>query len=474
MRASLWLTSAAAFGLALGGGSLALRSGQAPPEVNRATRQSPADPLLAGYRRSAADLAAHYWNDDPREPHIRPTQGDGGPSNGLVVDSSPVPTIWQMAQYANLLYQDWKLLGDADAAAKLRANWAYVKRVSGPYLAGDGKADRSINISDDAAWKANYLAQVHEVTRDPAALAALLEMIPATMARFAQPGVPHRAFGRSPGGRPLFTGAHGMLYAAANEAEPRRTYGLISSVIEAMMANAALYAFEQSGDIDYRDYAVATWAWIRRDLRTAKANAADAATGLYLCDLELDPAKGAPAPRNLFWGKPIRGLSAEYSGGTLAMAVLSARLYRLTDDPRYLAEARSIVAAFPRPDAFGRVRAGRTLFVNERDPWTDGYWYPAAVAEVLSLPGVDPSGAFAAALENTAAAIARQRTADGYYGADWSGPELNFTDKTRLWSETARLANGGRGGGQASPEQIMTSASSASVMLAAVALKRGR
>lgn len=459
------------------GGGVAL-TGRAHPSSAPATAAPEADPIAAGAARARADMAAHFWDaaGSPASdglPRIRATEGDGGPRNGLVVDGSRAITFWQMAQYANLLHATWKQTADPDAAAKLAAEWRSVKAAYLPaLLAGDGAADHSVNVSDDAAWKANYLAQAHEVTGDPAALDALAEMIPATLARFRAPG-PQRAFGASPRGAALAAGSYGITYAAPRDGPALRTYGLISSLYEAMLANAALYAFEKTGDGAYRDYAVHTWAWIRANLRTAKENDADTATGVYLCDLELGPAVAdRPAARHRFWGKPIRGLSAEYSGGTLAMAVLSARLYRLTHDDRYLAEARGIVAAFTLPDAFGRTRGRETLLVNERDPWTDGYWYPSTVAEVLTLPGVDADGRFRAALRATARAIVAARTPAGYYPADWSGPELTFTDGTRTWAERGRRANGGRGGGQATPEQVMTSAGGAAVVQAAAGLGR--
>lgn len=481
--------------LTIAGGAAALLShgsaglvGQAATPVSAAVRAA-TDPattagdsaIATGYRRLVADLDGHFWDSNRAAnvvnmPRLRPTQGDGGPRNGLLLDQWKVPTFWQMAQYAKLMTGEWRIDHDDAAKRRIAQNWAYLQKVNTPAeLSGDGSRDRTVNISDDAAWKANYLAQVHEVTGDPAALAYLMEMIPATLTRFADPKQPRIDYGTSAGGRPFFSNPYGMLYAADGDAAGTASYGRISSLYEVMLAYAALYVFEQTGNDAYRRYAVNTWRWVFQNLRNEKENDGDSATGIYLCDLQLDPAtfvNGRPVAKNRYFGKPIRGLSAEYSGGTLAMAVLSARLYKATGDAAYLSEARSIAAAFVRPDAFLRLRDGTPLLVNERDPWTEGYWYPDFVAQVLVLPGVDGDGRFRAALRNTAAAIVRQRTGDGYYGADWSGAELNIADKTRTWIEEAARGNGGRGGGQALPQQIMTSANSGLVVQAAYALGR--
>jgi hypothetical protein len=446
------------------------------PSVTGDTHQAQSS-MSIGYDRAMEDMASHFWDPGAGgiEPqHIRTTEGDGGSRNGLIAPGARKPTFWQMAQYANVLYNAWRLGADPDTRDKIIANWQYVRKATSVHdLSGNGAADGSVNISDDAAWKANYFAQVHEVTGDPQALTALLNMIPATLDRFVVPGQRRRIYGASPSGATFASGQYGILYAAANDRKGLATYCFCSSLYETMLADASLYAFDHTKNPAYREYAAATWDWVHANLRTAKERTGDAATGVYLAELVLPEStkdRTKPSARNRFWGKPIRGLAAEYDGGTLAMAVLSARLYRSTGEERYLAEARSIIAAFPRLDAFGRRVGARTLFVDARDPWTNGYWYPAVVSEVLTLPGVDTGGLFKTALQDTARAIMASRTERGFYGADWSGPELNFTDGTRTWIEAAHKANGGAGGGQATPEQIMTSASAVSVVQAAYAL----
>jgi hypothetical protein len=165
-----------------------------------------------------------------------------------------------------------------------------------------------------------------------------------------------------------------------------------------------------------------------------------------------------------YYGPPVRGLSSSYSGGTMAMAVAAARLFRITKDQQYLDEARQITSDYVKRRAF--LRPGN-LFVNERDGWTDGHWAPYFADEVLSLPGVDAGGLWKTCTRNTALAIISHRTPDGFYGPDWSGPELNTNDKSMTWVEQARRGTGS-GSGMALPGQIMTSSDAAAMVSAAV------
>jgi hypothetical protein len=437
-----------------------------------ATTTPQAQSLNAGYTRSLDDLRTHFW--DAHSGRIQPTQGNGGPQNGLVVAGQNATTFWQMAQFHKLLYGAWHIDHRADAKEAIVANWHFIQSTyTQAQLRGDGRDDQSVSVSDDAGWKANFFAQVHSVIGDPEALHDLEEMLPRITHRFLDDNQPRILHGASPAGQPLYSNPHGILYAAEQDQHAYQTYGRVSTLYEATLALAALYAYEHDDDRAYLSYAKATFAWLQADLRNVKQSPADTATGVYLCELTLDPAKvrsGRLEAKNRYYTRPVRALSAEYSGGTLAMAVLAARLYRLTRDESYLNEVRSISEAFSRLDAFGRERNGIRMFVNERDPWTDGYWYPDFVSEVLPLPGVDKTGTFRNALRATAAAITAQRTSDGYYGADWSGRELDTANGVWTWAEESRRANQNQGGGPAAPEQIMTSANSALVLQAAHSL----
>lgn len=410
-----------------------------------------------------ADLAGHYFDPGTANvagmPRVRPTDGGGGPSNGLVIDSCrgwkdergrsrPCVGFWQMGQFVNLVYAHWKATGSSDDRELITAEWAYVRSQLGDEVLGGAGEGITVNASDDAAWQAEFLAQVEDVTHDPAALADLERMIPAELERFRDPSRPQD---RRPGDRfgwpPL-----GMLYQT-------RGYPPRSTSYDTYFALAAMHAFRRSGERTFLHYAQAVFELMRMRF---KVPASRPYGGVYYCELDLGHE---PAPHDPNGRPPQRGLSYEFIAGTMGEAILAAELYRATGDRQALQEARAIAAAMLKPDTYLRtVRAIGPVFLDDRDPWTDGYGFPAFVREVLSLPGADAGGAWRRTVQATAVSIARQRTPDGYYGADWSGPEANQGGPPGLTYQENFDRHPGQ---QAGARQIMTSASAGDVIEAA-------
>jgi hypothetical protein len=414
--------------------------------------------LSSGYRLMLRNLEGHFWQLGA-VPHIRPTNG-ANPAVGEVNDALATPSFWQMASFANVLYWDWMLTRSEASRAKLLAQWRYVRGVwTDRQLSSADPSTGIMNVSDDAAWAINYLVQTYAATGDIRALDDAKALLPTILDRWADPNAPRVSLGR------LRASPHGVLYATSTGDPDHQG---VASIFEAMIANAALEIRRASADQGELAYAKATFAWSRTYLRQRS-------TGLYYTELDIRPrlANGAvnshylkPIGDNL--GAPVRGLDATYLAGTMAMGVLAARLYKLTGEASYLAEAQSTAAAMARNDTY--LRSDGAL-VNARDPWTDGYWAPAYAVEVLSLPGVDPSHRLRAAMINTAASILSRETPDGYYGADWTGPERNPADGSMTWDEDARR-RAGSGAGQALANQIMTSSSSASMTQGGLAAQR--
>jgi hypothetical protein len=406
--------------------------------------------IASGYDRMLSDLDDHFWNAGVF-PHIRPTRG-GNPRVGEVDDSLFTPSFWQMASFANVLFWDVELTRSAESRARLDAQWRHIRMLwSDSELSSAAPATQIMNVSDDAAWAINYLVQTYAATGDKRALSDATALLPNILDRWADPNAPRVAFGRLRGS------PYGILYATP-DGDP--DHQGVSSIYESMIANAALEIHCASKDQGELAYAKSTFDWSKRYLRQAS-------TGLYYTELDVAPrlASGSANPHYLkpmgeMLGPPARGVDATYLGGTMAMGVLASRLYKLTGEAAYLAEAKSTAAAMSRIDTYLRPGGG---LVNARDPWTDGYWAPAYVAEVLTLPGVDPEHALRRAMIVTAKAILSRRTADGFYGADWTGPERNPVTGAMTWIEDAARRSGS-GSGQALPQQIMTSSNSASMV----------
>jgi len=97
------------------------------------------------------------------------------------------------------------------------------------------------------------------------------------------------------------------------------------------------------------------------------------------------------------------------------------------------------------------------VLLNDRDAWTNGLFAGDWVRDVLTLPGIGAK--HAAVLRATADSIRRNaRTPEGFYGGSWSGPAEG--------PESVWFAKGSK------PQQIMTSANSVNLLLAAAALEQ--
>ena len=422
--------------------------------------------------KAYADFIRIYWDEE--NSRIVPTKSEDGYNNGLPDPDAVVPSLWHAAQAINVLYERWKRTGDLDAKAKIADEWVYLKSVFTPTQLRNATS-LTANISDDAVWQAGVLRQAHEATGDALALQYLIELIPDTTRRWRDPNqtqINHDF--TTPGGIPFLSDPYGILYAELGS-PLEAVFGYISSTYELGLAVEALYVYAQNPTqyAAYREYAESVYDWAFEHMRSpAPTGPEKGAQGIYFTEFNLDPDVVAPQqylePRNDYYGKPIRGLSTFFDGGTLFMAVLAAELYGVTGEEAYLAEARSIAAVYTSTQAFGRVVNNVPLIGNLRDPWTNAYPFSAFARKVLTLDGVDPNNRFRVALLNTSKAILSQKTPDGRLGGDWHGPEHNFLTGNSLWSQEAASGYGGRnGGGQGWSGQIMTHASSLTVVQAA-------
>ena len=131
-----------------------------------------------------------------------------------------------------------------------------------------------------------------------------------------------------------------------------------------------------------------------------------------------------------------------------------ARLYRASGDDTYRQRAVRTADALRK-----RLTTAGGVFINDRDAWADGMFAGDWAREVLSLPGI--GGEHRLALQRTADSIcANARTPDGLFGGSWSGPAAGDGS---AWFRK-----------QSTPQQIMTSARSANMVIAAAATETVR
>ena len=203
-------------------------------------------------------------------------------------------------------------------------------------------------------------------------------------------------------------------------------------IIEALTARSALYLYQKTGIASYLTYAQGVWNWIH--------SCAAHPYGVFYVGADLDPSH-ACYKKGVQSSEPsaiTRGASVAYIGGTMAVASLSAQLYLLTGSTNYLEDINSILSAMLQTRTFLRpgsnVGLSGNVLLNDRDGWSDGIFAQNFARDVLSLAGVDISGEFKAVFNNTAQSIINQRTQDGFYGADWSGPEWDLNHRWMTWA----------------------------------------
>lgn len=435
------------------------------------------------------DFLRLWW--DSAANHFIHTDGSGSRNNGQPQPSNPKPAAWHMWSQVSVLYEHWKYTGSAADVTKVTQQWTYIKtKWTATQLRTDASANGISNISDDSCWHAKGLRMVHEMTGDANALTYLMDFIPAALERYKDPLQSQVSYGASPTGVLFKANPFGMLYAESGDATSIGTYGYISSVFEAIMADQALYVFRvDATKTNYLNYAVATYNWIYANLR--RNGSTLSAAGIYITGFNLDPnvaavsssvvnrAGGLPRSgqdtaqvyhggQDAYFGAPIRGLCAEYDGGTAAMGTLAYNLYIATGTASYLTEVNAICTGYRATNGFGRVYKGIPIFGQLRDAWTTGFSLSEFSRIALANPLVDTANGFRVSLRNTGKSILAQAYPEGRLTADWGGPEYNFLTGNRTWAAESADGYGGEvGGGLANPYQTMTHTSSLNALLAA-------
>lgn len=481
----------------LAGAGAALLAGagvEALALAGRPGSDAPTD-LQRGYDRLCSDLDDAWWDPGSATsnnlPGIRSTDGSGGWNTGrpnfntkpASVENARGESFWQESQYFRFLSNDRKLRSSRPNADAIRTGMA-TARVNAQSalwhsiytteeLSSNGASDGTVHVSDDAAWKLQALKAIHEASGATKDLAILRAATANMLSHYADDITPsHR---RTIGDLTFST--FGCLYALPGQ-DPNGQRR--ASTYETGIMEAALY-LARAGDTrdrPFRAYARIVYESFKATLQKP--------SGIYFQTLQLDPTgkfdntpflkpidASKPVPRQDFDGVTI--------GGTMGMAVVAAELFRQTGDNRFRHDVAHIVSGI----AAEYLQGG--CIVCDRDPWTAGVWGYDFASRALTLPDVDPNGKVAAAIAATGRKILSTRTPiDVYtgrpaygYSAEWSGNTGRSIGESRTgandgvamtWEEAGARANGGRGGGAAAPNQIMTSSSSGAMVQAAVYL----
>jgi hypothetical protein len=354
------------------------------------------------------DILAHFWVGDLTTGHILNTWGGyGGPS---IPD--PRGALWERAMLVFAMKNLYDVTADPVLAQRITRDWQYIKSV---YTAAELVAVGSghqIYGCDDAGWDTMFYLAAYDITHDPYAL---------DRAKVLATNAFNQWYDDQVGG--------GMWY------NDNRQW---KSLYQAGNAISSLRIYQLTGDREFLRQAMLSYVWMEKFLLRPD--------GLYWCDRGLSGPNGGDRPNDI-----REAGSVTFLGGNMAMAVLHARLYRMTGQDIY--RARAVRTA---NGILGRlVNRSSKVLIDDRDAWVNATFACQWVKEVLTLPGIDLQQV--QIICNTANSIyTLARTPDGYYSGCWSGT----ADGTGCaWYNVGSKA-----------DQIMTSANSVNMIVAAASV----
>jgi hypothetical protein len=362
---------------------------------------------LAGYgSRAVSDLLNHFWKGGTVDGQIVPTWNGYGTN---LPDARGA--LWERATLYHTLYDAWRFTGSESIRARLEADW---KRTRTAYTAAQLEAcgaDSGTNwASDDAGWSALMYVMAYRASGDPAALARAKGLLSHVYSRWLDD-------------------VHGGGLWYSDERKEKSLY-------QVAIVLASLWVSEAAGDRELFDRALQCYTWMEGHLLRED--------GLYWEGYGASGPVGKDHPASIG-----EGGSVVFLGGNLGMGALHGVLYRTTGEAMYRRRALRTAEAVRL-----HLTSATGCYLNDRDAWTEGTFAGEWVREVLSLKGIPSEDV--AVLTRTALSIARKaRTDDGYYGASWDGPAEGAGSV--WWRKNSK------------PQQIMTSANSAHLIIAAAA-----
>jgi predicted alpha-1,6-mannanase (GH76 family) len=319
--------------------------------------------------------------------------------------------LWERGMLIFAMDTFYRATGDAIARRRLELEWQRIKNLyTAEELAAAGT--RTHLACDDVGWDAKLYLTLYRASGDAYALDRAQALIEKGFGRWLDAEL---------GG--------GLWYNNQRKAKSLYQVGIVWS---------AFKLEETTGQKKFHDRAIACYDWMESHLLRPD--------GLYWCDCGRQGPLGKDRPDDI-----REAASVSFFGGNMAMGVLHAQRYRMTGDQQYL--QRAIRTA----EAISRKYVHDGVCLNDRDAWANGTFAADWVQDVLTLPGID--GKHCAWLLGTADSIFKNaRTPDGYYGGSWSGPAEG--------PGSSWCMKGSR------PQQIMTSGSSANLIMAAALVEK--
>lgn len=397
------------------------------------SKPAPSDAMLKLALAAQQDMLKNFWRGDAKTGHMMKED------HGLETAGQQY-MIW--AHTMMLLGMDimYEATGDPELKDRIAAQWNFTRdNFTEEMLTRPG---RWPNIAvDDAGWDAMAYMIWYRVTGDSYALKVAGKTIRNSYEYWKDGTV-----------------ANGLWYI--RDKERPENDATFKSLYSVGLVMAALDYCAVTDDQSLLDDTLAVYRWMENNLlRDGKKEyptfVLDCHDHLYFTDFNVNrPSRTEPnGPDGGVRPYDIKEAgSVSFLAGNMAMGAIHARLYKMTGDEHYKKRALETVRAITDGPY-----NNKGVLLNDRDAWTTASFVKWWVSEVLTLPGVTKQDR--ELFFNTARSIYNNaRTSKGYYGGSWSGPaEGNGS----AWY---------RGGSV--PEQIMTSANSTNIIMAAALLEK--
>ena len=395
---------------------------------------------LSDFQGAWNNLLSNFWIGD-QNGHIR-TQRQGYTSlskaQGALAPASVqqdvagwnggIPDCWCQAQFVNTLYWHHKLTGADDLWYRMEGNLNWLlTQFSQAQLQDASPQSLVVHASDDAAWLALSMLEVYDATQDQRAYDIAVGLLNSTYAYYT----------------PSSGAQNGLLYALPNN---NSGHVNVSSLYEIGIALACLRVYNISvargaPDTSWLNKARTSCHWMQTLARQSS-------TGLYYAEIHLNSlqpvVQNGPAPQ--------KGASDFFLGGAIGMAALHGGLYLATNVSAYLTNMNAAITGIVRNYQEYDAELAHNVFLNDRDPWTETFFLPEFLYVALPMAST-PANTRTLIRNSAASVIAHCKTPDNCYTADWV--------PGTFWS-----THGQSGIGQATAQQIMTSATTINILLA--------
>ena len=431
----------------------------------RASSSETIDMAMATYE----DMLRLYWRGGPETGHLMKE------FQGLEIDGRQ-GMIWAHAQMIFAFEALYDATGDEEIAGRIAAQWEFTKSEFAVnrswlcqkivnairWLAALFQCEKELfpdetltrpgenpnTAVDDAGWDAMAYMTFYRVTGDEAALDYAGKLIRNSYAYWKDGDT-----------------ANGLWYPYRPPNHGGDGSSRFKSIYMAALMVAALDYMRYREDERMMRDTMNLYAWIEENLcrrgqikftmRPGEEEQALACgDNLYFVDYNQERGgrvpftgpDGAERPFDIREGGSVSSLF-----GNMAMGVIHTRLYRLTGGEGYKTRALETVAALHAADS---PYNNNGVYLNDRDAWTNAAFFRPWVEEVLTLEGV--TQADRDMVTATARSIfANARVQDGYLGPWWSG----------------QIGGTGWRSDHTWPQQLMTSATGAHVIMAAALLE---